>query len=148
VLIDRPLAVYRQHSANVFANHPALNNFNFFDAHNSDEHQRVPDEITQTFAVVAGELGRRLVRHRVFIEAIATLATIWSGGPRAARTSVYVIHFMREHERALTKAFGRGIYALWVARFAAKALLSLQLKSAFTGLRLLASCAAKRRSRV
>jgi len=148
VLIDRPLAVYRQHSTNVFVNHPALNNFYFFDPHNSDEQRRVPNEIATTFAAVAGELGRRLIRPRIFIEAIATLATIWSGAPRLARTSVFVTDFLRAHERALIKAFGRGTYVLWVARFAAKALLSGQLKSVFTGLRLLASCAVKRRGPV
>jgi glycosyltransferase involved in cell wall biosynthesis len=140
VLIDRPLVVYRQHATNIFAAHPLLNNFYFFDRAREERAQTATqDEIVKTFAAVSGELAKRLLRQKIFIEAIATLATIWSGPPRLPRMSNYVIAFLAQNKTVLLKAFGRQTYRLWTAEFTMKALISFQLKSFFKGLKLLVS---------
>jgi glycosyltransferase involved in cell wall biosynthesis len=142
VLIDRPLAVYRQHATNIFAANPLLNNFYFFDQARQERAQTTAqDEIVKTFAAVSGELATRLLRRRIFIDAIATLATIWSGPPRLPRASNYVIAFLGQNKSVLLKSFGRPTYMLWIMEFTMKALFSFQLKSFFKGLKLLVSLA-------
>jgi hypothetical protein len=116
VLIDRPLVVYRQHGANVFARHPYLANFRLYDS----SVQRVAaattaEEIIKTFVFVSDELARRLERSDLFIEAIETLSAIWSPQPRKSVTRAYMRAFLKANAAMLVAAFGQQHYADWVA---------------------------------
>jgi glycosyltransferase involved in cell wall biosynthesis len=118
VLIDRPLVVYRQHGANVFAQHPHLANFRLYDPRT----QRVAAattaaEIIKTFVYTAEELARRLERSDLFIEAIETLSAIWSPRPRKSVTVTYMRAFLKANAATLVAAFGQKQYAEWIARY-------------------------------
>jgi glycosyltransferase involved in cell wall biosynthesis len=122
VLIDRPLVIYRHHGSNIFAQHPTITNFRFYDVRIEREASSLAvQEIIKSLLYCAGELANRLDWSGTFIEAIETLSGMWSSAePSMSQTKVFMCNFLKDNKGVLTKAFGAQEYRRWQIKYASK----------------------------
>lgn len=118
ITIDRPLAVYRLHSTNMFTKHPALSNF----LSNDKGEVAVSDvdvsrEIVACFKQQAHELAARLENLHVYIEAVDMVSRVGPGLKAPGSRTPYVLQFLRENKALLEAAFGVSMYRRWVRRY-------------------------------
>ena len=118
ITIDRPLAVYRLHSSNMFTKHPALANFVSFDKGQlAVSDVEVALETIECFKQGASQLAVRLETIDSYIEAIDMLSKVGPGLPRRENTSSYVLGFLIENRDLLVAAFGDAVYHRWRRRY-------------------------------
>jgi glycosyltransferase involved in cell wall biosynthesis len=137
IVIDRPLAVYRQHGSNVFTTHPSLMHFCSHDKVQLAKYETgVAEEIIECFRSQAAQLAARLEWHETFIQAIATVSTIGPGLRAKPPLHSYTLSFLVENRDTLVAAFGAKIYRHWLFKYARHPLdrwyvLQLSLKKDF-----------------
>jgi glycosyltransferase involved in cell wall biosynthesis len=121
IVIDRPLAVYRLHGANMFSTHPWLANFTSYnkkDVERSDA--EVSAAVVDCFRLQAGSLAARLAEPDLFIQAVEQVAHVGLGLRPRASGSTFTLEFLHDNRDALVAAFGRTVYRRWRLRYAFK----------------------------
>lgn len=118
ITIDRPLAVYRLHSSNMFTKHPALSNLVSFDKQQlAKSDTEVSQEIIACFRSQAPQLAARLEYIDAYIEAVEMIAAVGPGLTSKDGVSSYTREFLIENRTILTAAFGETVYRRWSRRY-------------------------------
>ena len=117
IVIDRALAVYRMHGANLLSRHPALANFYPFDPAQRDDLDRdVMPAIVACYRARLADLASRLEDPDIFVAALDHFGSIAPGLAAGNRHSSFTLGFLRENRAAIVASFGAARYRKWVAR--------------------------------
>ncbi len=117
IVIDRALAVYRMHGANLLSRHPALANFYPFDPVQRDDLDLdVMPAIVACYRARLADLASRLEDPDIFVRALDHFGSIAPGLNAGSRHSSFALGFLRDNRAAIIASFGATRYRKWVAR--------------------------------
>ena len=117
IVIDRALAVYRMHGANLLSRHPALANFYPFDPAQRDRlDSDVMPAIVACYRARLADLASRLEDPDVFVAALDHFGSIAPSLAVGTRSSSFTLGFLRANREAIIASFGLKRYRKWVTR--------------------------------
>lgn len=116
IVIDRALAVYRMHGANLLTRHPALANFYPFDPGQRDSLDKdVMPAIVACYRARLADLANRLEDPDIFVTALDHFGSI-APGLAGSEHSSFTLRFLRENRAAVIASFGAARYRKWMTR--------------------------------
>ncbi len=117
IVIDRPLAVYRMHGANLLSRHPALANIHPFDTAQRDQlDSDVMAAIVACYRARIADLAAMLEDPHLFVAALDHFGRIAPSLKGGTRHTSFTLGFLRENRKAIIASFGLARYRGWVAR--------------------------------